>query len=337
MDNEEIEYIKQLYADGNSYKDVQKITGRSKVAIEKILKGTRSLKEAAILARKQGKGKLTAQGRLVLSDIGKKACSKRGKCWTKPEQGFKQILNELKIGVRFPEYIKEIFSLSDDENAEIYFQYPLQRYVCDYVDVDRKIVYSINGDFWHGNPLLYEEENLTKIQKFNISRDINRCVFLEKNGYKVCIIWESEIEWNKDLVMEKIRATRKLETPSVLQTDTAAFDSLVAQSDWSEKLKSLWFKKPKGRPKKIEKSKKCKHCESEFIGREKRQYCSAKCFTLSSRKVERPSAKELEKMLWEKPKQQIAKIYGVSDKAVGKWVKNYELDSPPLGYWTKKL
>jgi very-short-patch-repair endonuclease len=240
----------------------------------------------------------------------------------------------LKIGVRFPEYIKEIFSLNDDENPEIYFQYPLQRYVCDYVDIDRKIVYAINGDFWHGNPLLYEEKKLTKIQKFNISRDINRRIFLEKNGYKVCVIWESEIEWNKELVIEKIRATRKTVNPPDLHSGNTAFDSLVAHSDWSEKLKSLWFKKPKGRPSSIT-EKECEYCKNKFRGLKRKKYCSSICSNLSTRKVDRPNADELNKMLWETPTQQIAKLYGVSDKAVEKWAKIYGINKPPRGYWAK--
>lgn len=57
---------------------------------------------------------------------------------------------------------------------------------------------------------------------------------------------------------------------------------------------------------------------------------------LKSRKVERPSKEDLHKLLWEMPTQKIAKIYGVSDKAIEKWSKYYGIDKPPRGYWTKK-
>lgn len=53
------------------------------------------------------------------------------------------------------------------------------------------------------------------------------------------------------------------------------------------------------------------------------------------RKVVRPSKEELAKLLWESPTIQIAKTYGVSDKAVEKWAKSYGLSKPPRGYWTK--
>lgn len=57
------------------------------------------------------------------------------------------------------------------------------------------------------------------------------------------------------------------------------------------------------------------------------------CTRRKYRKVERPTAEELREMLWEKPTSQIAKQFGVSDKAVEKWAKAYNLSKPPRGYW----
>ena len=54
------------------------------------------------------------------------------------------------------------------------------------------------------------------------------------------------------------------------------------------------------------------------------------------RKVDWPTKEELAKLLWEKPTQHIAKDYGVSDKAVEKWAKKYELEKPKRGYWSKQ-
>ena len=56
---------------------------------------------------------------------------------------------------------------------------------------------------------------------------------------------------------------------------------------------------------------------------------------LKSRKVERPSKEELKKMLWETPTVQLAKKFGVSDKAIEKWAKSYNLEKPARGYWEK--
>jgi hypothetical protein len=56
---------------------------------------------------------------------------------------------------------------------------------------------------------------------------------------------------------------------------------------------------------------------------------------IHTRKVERPSKEELEKMVWAKPTAQIARDFGVSDKAVEKWCKTYGIEKPPRGYWIK--
>ena len=48
-----------------------------------------------------------------------------------------------------------------------------------------------------------------------------------------------------------------------------------------------------------------------------------------------PSKEELQNLLWEKPKTKIAEQYGVSDSAVEKWCKKYEVEKPPRGYWLK--
>lgn len=54
-----------------------------------------------------------------------------------------------------------------------------------------------------------------------------------------------------------------------------------------------------------------------------------------SRKVVRPSKEELAKLIWEQSTAQLAKQFGVSDKAVEKWCKFYGIPKPPRGYWAK--
>lgn len=57
---------------------------------------------------------------------------------------------------------------------------------------------------------------------------------------------------------------------------------------------------------------------------------------LRNRKVIRPSKEELEKLVWEKPTAQLALLFGVSDKAIGKWCHSYGISKPPRGYWSGK-
>jgi hypothetical protein len=49
----------------------------------------------------------------------------------------------------------------------------------------------------------------------------------------------------------------------------------------------------------------------------------------------RPTKESLNLMLWEIPTSKIAKEYGVSDSAISKWCKSYNIVKPPRGYWSK--
>ena len=256
----------------------------------------------------------------------KNLVKKNGKIWTKPEREFKKILNEMKIGVKFPKEIKEIFNLVDDDIAIIYFQYPIQRYICDFVYPENKIIFRIQGDFWHANPLLYQKDNLTKIQKFNISRDKNKKIYLEKHGWEVIDIWESDIYWRKNIVKQAIGAVG---STFVLRTKGPQFDSEIAYSDkeWTKKLKEIWFKKSRGRPQKQIKIKKCLICKKEFeakkVGKQKEtKYCSHKCYNIDRRKVKnRPSKEQLLKEVKELGYCGTGRKYGVCNNAIKKWLK----------------
>jgi len=96
----------------------------------------------------------------------------------------------------------------------------------------------------------------------------------------------------------------------------------------------------------------CPNCNSQtdtFAGRGFRQpsfcECGRKkwkkaercnvCEHKLRRQVERPDKDTLKNLLWSQPTSQLAKQFGVSDKAIEKWAKAYGLKKPPRGYWTK--
>lgn len=73
-------------------------------------------------------------------------------------------------------------------------------------------------------------------------------------------------------------------------------------------------------------TKKCESCGNEFLYSSNRiKYCDTKCSNLGNRKCERPTKDELLNLIMDKPFTHIAKLYNVSDSAVRKWCKTYEL------------
>jgi 5-methylcytosine-specific restriction endonuclease McrA len=98
----------------------------------------------------------------------------------------------------------------------------------------------------------------------------------------------------------------------------------------------------------------CPNCHSQtetYCGKSKRKRCpdcdkkinskSTRCRNCSSKKQNKPNKKffitkeELEKIIWEKPAAEIARIYNVSDKAVEKRCKILGIEKPGRGYWMK--
>ena len=90
----------------------------------------------------------------------------------------------------------------------------------------------------------------------------------------------------------------------------------------------------------------CLTCGKEFVLNNSKikssgNYCSRKCYLnymvcrINGTSNLKPSKEQLEKLLWEKPTIQLAKDFGVSDKAIEKWAKKYGLSKQPRGYWRK--
>lgn len=71
----------------------------------------------------------------------------------------------------------------------------------------------------------------------------------------------------------------------------------------------------------------CEVCGDEFETKDYEQrFCSINCSSVSQRKVDRPSKSELKKLLESKVSwTKLGKMFGVSDNAVRKWAKKYEL------------
>lgn len=96
----------------------------------------------------------------------------------------------------------------------------------------------------------------------------------------------------------------------------------------------------------------CPNCHSQtdnFAGKNlnkknKKYFCkcgkkilksSKECISCSKQKISWPSKEDLEKLVWEKPTQQISLDLGISDTAIAKKCKKLGIKKPPRGYWAK--
>jgi len=80
---------------------------------------------------------------------------------------------------------------------------------------------------------------------------------------------------------------------------------------------------------------KCASCGKVFGTYKKNaMYCSNECAGKAKRKFN-PTKEELEKLVWEIPTCSVAKLFGVSDKAIEKRCRLLGISKPPRGYWQK--
>jgi hypothetical protein len=116
------------------------------------------------------------------------------------------------------------------------------------------------------------------------------------------------------------------------------FDSPDSYAKWQEEQAGLKQLLSNGHKKTNDKviRESCLYCGKALAGFQQDTYCSRMCSTMASRRVERPSKEELEKLVWTKPTSQLAKEFGVSDKAIEKWCHAYCIQKPSRGYWTKQ-
>ena len=68
--------------------------------------------------------------------------------------------------------------------------------------INDDVVLEVHGDFWHGNPEVYN--TLTERQVYKKQRDIVKQKLAEDNGYRYIVIWESEIKQNDWTILNEI-------------------------------------------------------------------------------------------------------------------------------------
>jgi hypothetical protein len=82
----------------------------------------------------------------------------------------------------------------------------------------------------------------------------------------------------------------------------------------------------------------CPYCGEVFrvskSHKERRVHCNNQCRSLHARKFD-VNPEELEQLVWQMPTTEVARLFGVSDKAVEKRCKLLSIQKPARGYWAK--
>ena len=100
--------------------------------------------------------------------------------------------------------VKEI-----DQTALIEKLVPKSKYFADIILFDKKKIIEYNGDYWHCNPKKYMPDYFNKKTKKYAKdiweNDLKRRTSLEKLGYSILCIWESDFIDSRELVEYHIK------------------------------------------------------------------------------------------------------------------------------------
>jgi G:T-mismatch repair DNA endonuclease (very short patch repair protein) len=87
----------------------------------------------------------------------------------------------------------------------------------DFLFPELRIVLEVNGDYWHGNPLLYKSGDIINSVYGKIKVDVlwekdrKKREFAENRGYRVIYLWESEMKGKTDEEVLAVFKSRILE------------------------------------------------------------------------------------------------------------------------------
>jgi len=100
-------------------------------------------------------------------------------------------------------------------NISYIHQYWIKRRSYDFKILDTNILIEVNGDFWHGNPCIYNKDDIIYHPFKSVKakdlwkKDKDKKILAENKGYRLIYIWEKELKENKnnllDFVINKLK------------------------------------------------------------------------------------------------------------------------------------
>lgn len=116
-------------------------------------------------------------------DFIEKKAKKMSKKMTWPEREFKKLMKEIGVVVQPQKIVGD----------KIY----------DFYEPKTNTLFEVDGDYWHGNPDLYEEFN--GIQKKAFKNDEYKNVLAKGLGYNIERVWEYDLKNNYNEIKKKFK------------------------------------------------------------------------------------------------------------------------------------
>ena len=104
---------------------------------------------------------------------------------------------------------KKFFDLINDLGIKIEPQKIVGGKIFDFYLPTKNILVEIDGDYYHGNPEVFEEQKLNNMQKRNKRNDKKKDVIALGTGFKLERVWEKDLNKNYEIVKAKFKKLLK--------------------------------------------------------------------------------------------------------------------------------
>lgn len=92
----------------------------------------------------------------------------------------------------------------DKEKIAYIKNHRMSKFIIDFYLTDFGIAIECQGDYWHANPVFYNEQNYSETQKANIERDGRKKQFFKDKKINNLFFWEYDIKHNRIFVEKQI-------------------------------------------------------------------------------------------------------------------------------------
>lgn len=152
---------------------------------------------------------LTKENNSLLKLMSEKSSLTHKNKWKNKTENEKKLiikrLNSAMIQTKTPTKIElKIKKLLDDYQINYKPNYTLNGFLCDFYLIDFNFVIECDGDYWHGNPLFYDEDALNIVQQKNKNRDTRKNEMLIENSINFVRFWEHDIHKNFEMVKDTL-------------------------------------------------------------------------------------------------------------------------------------
>ena len=97
---------------------------------------------------------------------------------------------------------REFVKVMEELNIKCDAQKVISTKIFDFYLPEKHIVVEIHGDYYHANPLIYENKKTNKMQDRNVRNDKFKKTLAKGMGYKYEVVWEYDLKKNYNVIKE---------------------------------------------------------------------------------------------------------------------------------------